>query len=170
MTFSDSYIDMTPAIVTKDHDRRDFSSRENIAAIKNLKVGIPAKFKFIADETKEFFPNITVVEIDSILDFFESGGEDADVLIMGAEAASFWTLLYPEYQVVIPQPVVGSIPLGYPIAKTDVKMLNFINRWIEVKKKDRAVEEAYNYWILGRGAVKKQPRWSIIRNVLHWID
>ena len=28
----------------------------------------------------------------------------------------------------------------------------------------------YDYWILGIGAEPVQPRWSVIRNVLHWID
>ena len=46
----------------------------------------------------------------------------------------------------------------------------FMNRWIELKKKDRTIEKLFNYWILGHGAVEKEPRWSIIRNVLKWVD
>jgi hypothetical protein len=28
----------------------------------------------------------------------------------------------------------------------------------------------YDHWILGKTANQRQPRWSIIRNVLHWVD
>lgn len=28
----------------------------------------------------------------------------------------------------------------------------------------------YGHWILGKQAIKRQPRWSIIRNMLHWVD
>jgi hypothetical protein len=28
----------------------------------------------------------------------------------------------------------------------------------------------YDYWILGKNAVPKPPRWSVIRNVLHWVE
>jgi len=170
MTFSDAYMDLTIGIVVKDHDRKDFATPERIKAIENLRVGIPIKFKYIASEAEDFFPNIEVIEIKSVPDFFEVGNDEVDILVMTAEIASAWTLLYPEYQVVVPQPVVGTIPVGYPVAADDIKMLNFINRWIDIKKKDKNIEEAYNYWILGRGAVEKQPRWSIIRNLLHWVD
>jgi hypothetical protein len=27
----------------------------------------------------------------------------------------------------------------------------------------------YDYWILGKNAVPTPPRWSVIRNVLHWV-
>ncbi len=28
----------------------------------------------------------------------------------------------------------------------------------------------YDYWILGKEVEAKEPRWSVIRNVLHWIE
>jgi hypothetical protein len=31
-------------------------------------------------------------------------------------------------------------------------------------------QELYDYWILGKGAVETRPRWSIVRDVLHWVD
>jgi hypothetical protein len=30
------------------------------------------------------------------------------------------------------------------------------------------VTRAYDYWILGKGADNRGPRWSILRNVLGW--
>jgi ABC-type amino acid transport substrate-binding protein len=78
--------------------------------------------------------------------------------------------LYPDYSVVVPKPDFAFLPLGYPIAKGDQDMVNFLNHWIDLKKKDKTIEKFYNYWILGRGAVEKKPRWSVIRNVLHWVD
>jgi hypothetical protein len=38
-----------------------------------------------------------------------------------------------------------------------------------LKKRDRTIDTLYDYWILGKNAVPKQPRWSVIRNVLHWV-
>jgi len=31
------------------------------------------------------------------------------------------------------------------------------------------IDRAYDYWILGQGAVVKRPRWSIVRDVLGWV-
>jgi len=30
------------------------------------------------------------------------------------------------------------------------------------------IDHAYDYWILGKGAEQKRPRWSIVRDVLGW--
>ena len=49
-------------------------------------------------------------------------------------------------------------------------MDEFIDHWVELKKLDGTIEEVYNYWILGKRSEQKEPRWSIIRNVLGWVD
>ena len=50
------------------------------------------------------------------------------------------------------------------------KMVRLLNTWIDLKKKDKTMKILYDYWILGAAAEEKEPRWSIIRNVLGWID
>ena len=70
-----------------------------------------------------------------------------------AEAGSAWTLLYPAYTVAIPQPDVLAVPLAYPMAPGDQEMVDFINLWLELKKKDKTITSLYDYWILGKNAV-----------------
>ncbi|MGD8461872.1 MAG: hypothetical protein PVH27_16075 [Desulfobacterales bacterium] len=41
---------------------------------------------------------------------------------------------------------------------------------VDVVVKGKLVEELFDHWILGRGAEEKQPRWSIIRDVMGWVD
>jgi hypothetical protein len=31
-------------------------------------------------------------------------------------------------------------------------------------------QHLYDFWILGRGAASTEPRWSVIRDVLGWVD
>ena len=91
-----------------------------------------------------------------------------DGLVFAAERGSAWTLMYPKFSVVIPEPDLVKVPLAYPIGGGDQVFVRFINTWIELKRKDGTLDGLYKYWILGQEAVPKQPRWSIIRNVLHW--
>ena len=43
--------------------------------------------------------------------------------------------------------------------------------WIDVKKKEHTFQRFYDYWILGQqAAANVEPRWSVIRNVLGWVD
>jgi ABC-type amino acid transport substrate-binding protein len=111
-----------------------------------------------------------VVQLESYRDFFEDNTGEVDALVTSAEVGSAWTLLYPEYQVVVPKPVLSLLPLGYPVDHGNTEMADFLNHWIDLKKKDRTIEKTYNYWILGQGVTIKEPRWSIIRNVLHWVE
>ena len=32
------------------------------------------------------------------------------------------------------------------------------------------IDQLYDHWILGRDAEKRGPRWSVIRDVLGWVD
>jgi hypothetical protein len=38
---------------------------------------------------------------------------------------------------------------------------------IELKGKNETIEALYDHWILGRNPREREPRWSILRNVLH---
>jgi hypothetical protein len=32
------------------------------------------------------------------------------------------------------------------------------------------LDSKYNYWILGKNIEENNSRWSVVRNVLHWVD
>jgi hypothetical protein len=46
--------------------------------------------------------------------------------------------------------------------------VNAVNEWIVFAKSEGAVQRAYDYWVLGKGAEEKRRRWSIMRDVLGW--
>jgi len=91
-----------------------------------------------------------------------------DAIAFPAERGSAWTLMYPRYTMVVPAPGAIRLPLAYPIAGNDSTFARYVNTWIELKKKDGTVAALYDYWILGRTADAGAPRWSVLRNVLHW--
>ena len=93
-----------------------------------------------------------------------------DAVALPAERGSAWTLMYPEYSVVVPGPDPIRVPLAFPIGKRDERFARFVNTWIGLKRKDGTLDAAYKHWILGQDAGPRPPRWSIIRNVLHWIE
>ena len=80
------------------------------------------------------------------------------------------TLLYPKYTVVVPEPGIVKIPLAYPVARRDQAWASFLNTWIELKRRDGTIDALYGHWILEKQAAKREPHWSIIRNLLHWVE
>ena len=87
-----------------------------------------------------------------------------------AESGSAWTLIYPDYSVAIPHPNVVSIPVAYALPRGDTRMKAFVDGWLELKKKDLTTQRLYDYWILGNSGEERQLRWSVLRDVLGWID
>ena len=172
MSFSDPYLDVTFAFVVKDNRREEFATVEKIMTTRGhgLTFGVRGGYEYYSNRAKESLPLAKVVQLESYRDFFEDNTGEVDALVTSAEVGSAWTLLYPEYQVVVPKPVLSLLPLGYAVALGNTEMADFLNHWIDLKKKDRTIEKTYNYWILGQGVTIKEPRWSIIRNVLHWVE
>jgi len=59
---------------------------------------------------------------------------------------------------------------AFGLALDAVELTDAVNEWVVFATNDGIIDRAYDYWILGRGAEEKQPRWSILRNVLGWVD
>lgn len=88
-----------------------------------------------------------------------------------AEGGSAWTLLFPGYQVALPFGDKLSLSLIYPYSGADdAAMDEFIDHWVMLKQHDGSVDRAFDHWILGKGTEKNGPRWSVIRDVLGWVD
>jgi ABC-type amino acid transport substrate-binding protein len=169
MAFSTPYLEQTMAFLVKDHRRREFSSREAIRRLTAPRIGV-LNIPYYIDALHHYLPHATLIILNTVTEFFEQHSEDLDAFLFVAEAGSAWTLLYPAYSVVVPQPDVFVIPLAYPMARGDPELVNFINTWIALKKRDRTIAALYDHWILGKNAVPQPRRWSVIRNVLHWVD
>ena len=124
-------------------------------------------------KAREFLPGAELVPLDSPAEFFEQRGNGANLqaLLFSAEAGSAWTMMHPEFTVATPFPRNIRMPVVVPYSgSSDPDMDELIDNWVLMSNNDGTYEAAYNYWILGEGTQTVQPRWSIIRDVLHWVD
>ena len=167
---SEPYLNETLGFVVKDQLRQDFSSWSNIRELGGFPVLIPA-LPYFTDVIRARAPELKLTVATSMKEI-EQGMKNGtwDAVVLPAERGSVMSLLHPKYTVVVPEPGVVKIPLAYPVARRDQEWANFINTWIELKRRDGTIDALYNHWILGKQTGKRQPRWSIMRNVLHWIE
>jgi hypothetical protein len=56
------------------------------------------------------------------------------------------------------------------VAHADQDLADYTNALIDLNKRDGTLTKLYDYWVFGRFATRAQPRWSVIRNVLHWVN
>ena len=169
LLFSSSYLDETLAFAVPDHSRTAFATWESIRALPHVTVAIP-DVRYYRDMLRARLPRAEIRVVGDLEKFFATWDPSVTAIAFPAERGSAWTLMYPQFSMVVPEPGVVRIPLAFPVARHDQAFASFISTWIDLKRKDGTIQAAYDYWVLGRESGQRQPRWSILRNVLHWID
>jgi Na+/H+-dicarboxylate symporter/ABC-type amino acid transport substrate-binding protein len=165
---SQAYLDETLAFVVPDAARDRFATWDGIRSRQPLTLAVP-DVAYYVDKLHALVPNAVVRPMRDVTAVLESASPDVDGVALPAERGSAWTLIYPAYTVVVPEPGLMKVPLAYPIARHDRRFQEFVNTWIELKKKDGTLDALFRYWILGQERGARRPRWSIVRDVLHWV-
>lgn len=164
--------DGSVGVVIRDERRGAFRSwndaRQRGAALRVLVPKAPDSISV----GRSLLPDATLIpfaartEMKGIL---ESGAPEVDAILYSSEHGAAWTLLYPEFSVVVPRPV-AFFPFGYAVARGNDELLGVVNAWLGEEKGNGAVEARYRYWMLGQVTrTDKPPRWSVIRDVLGWV-
>jgi Na+/H+-dicarboxylate symporter/ABC-type amino acid transport substrate-binding protein len=167
---STPYFTGTVGLVVRDERREEFAGVESLRGRRGLRVGVPLDARQLAVSLGRYFGDAPadVVEFESAGKFFEGRHPEIDAFLMPAEGAAAFTLLHPEFAVVVPQPDPVRLPYAFGLAPNAERMADAVNEWIVFAQSEGTIQRAYDYWVLGRGAEKKTPRWSILRNVLGW--
>ncbi len=160
-------------LIVKDYRRDDFRNWEDIEAQgKSLRLGVentPSNIAYL----KRLLKDAQIVPLDSMeqeLALLASGAEGIDAVADMAEEGAAQTLLYPHFTLVVPKPTIF-FPVAYSVARGNDDLLVSFNTWLLQEQSTGMVDELYRHWMLG-GAAKevKPPRWSVIRDVLGWVD
>ncbi len=144
--------------MVRDYRQCEFSSREALKELKAPKLAImdvPYSISFVRDHLRK----AELVIVHSSEEFFETRGKTVDGFVYSAEGGSAWSLLYPEYSVVVP-PAPITIPLSYAMARGDLEPVDYRNALVDLKKEDGTLKRLYDYWVLGRFAKITQLRWD----------
>ena len=168
-SFSRSYLDLTLAFIVPDHEREEFSDLETLRERSELTIALVSTHYF-ESRIRRLLPAANFVYLEAAEDFFNGGNQGADALLLSAEEGAAYSYRYPRYTVARAQRGAIRLPAAYAVPKGDVEMMEFVSNWIDLKRKDGTIDALYEYWMMG-GAVKPlKPRWSVIRDVLGWVD
>jgi ABC-type amino acid transport substrate-binding protein len=162
------YSEINLALLVKDHDRDLFKSKEKILANPEA-VFATNQSEYLRRRVKEEIPNINFITISSPRNFL-LGKTKADALFFSAEAGSAWTLVYPAFSVVRPDGLDIKLPVSMMLAKNNLELRRYMDNWIELKKFDGTIERLYQSWILGEASKSEEKPWSVLRDILHWVD
>ncbi|MDJ0662648.1 MAG: cation:dicarboxylase symporter family transporter [Crocosphaera sp.] len=165
INFSIPILKYTLGFLVPDYRQEEFKSWQRLQKLPSLRLGIPGHIPYYDAKIKGLIPKAKLVDIDSLQDLLDSKLKGLDAIIVPAESGSAWTLLYPNYSVAIPKPIIA-IPMAYALPYNDQSFLKVFNTWLQLKADDGTITSLYNYWIQGKVEAVQPPRWSILRDVL----
>jgi ABC-type amino acid transport substrate-binding protein len=168
MKFSDPTVTVHLAFVVPDGKKEEFTQLDSVQKMGGLRVAVYNNTALVP-VAHRLLPNATIVPIDSKEEFFVGG--KADAFMIPAEEGYTLTLQYPFYDVAIVQPYDSyQMMYAYPVAKNSSESYRLaLNYWLRMEKDYGMLDAKYDYWVLGKVPGAIEPRWSVIRNELHWV-
>lgn len=153
-------------LVVSEVRRHSYNNYSNIRQKKNLKIAA-LKGTAFPQHVKKLFPEAEVIEVDSPEDFTKNNQLDA--FCWTQEEAQPWTLYHPQYCTISPSPGLGKTNYTYAMSTHSPKLRAFVNQWLLLRNDDNFIPEQKSYWFSGQ-KTKNKTRWSIIKDVLHWVE
>ena len=168
MRFPRSISTVTAALIVPDHRREEISRMMDRHDFTGITLAT-ARSDDASTIASTLLPGAEFTTLGSLREYLESGGKGADGMVWAAESGSAWTLLYPNFSRVLIRPLF-QVPTSYPMALNNTELEGIISQWLGVIQVGPFDEQLYDHWILGKSADKRGKRWSMIRNVLGWVD
>ena len=172
LRLSAPYMTGTMALAVRDNRRHEFASIESLHRSHGLRIGVPLDTRQVQYSMRRYFGDADVefITLEFWQAFFEGRHPELDAFLVPAENGSAWSLMHPEFTVVVPQPDPVKVPSAFGLALNAGELTDAVNEWVVFATNEGMIQRAYDYWILGEGAAEKRPRWSILRDVLGWVD
>ena len=148
-TLTVPYSHQSMAFLVKESRRKEFSDWQSIISRKDLIIGIPEIF-YSENVVKRYFENTTAWEISTPRLFFKEEHQNIDGMLFGAATASAWTLLHPDYTVIVPKPARPELSMAFAISTNDHTFEVFMRNWIIMKQQNHDIEYLFDYWVAGK--------------------
>ena len=168
MKFTDPTVTVHLAFVVPDGNKDKFTQLDDVQKMDGLRVAVYNNTALVGI-AHQLLPRATIVPIDSKEEFFVGG--KADALMIPAEEGYTLTLQYPLFDVAIIKPTdTYQMMYAYPVAKeSSDSYLLALDYWLRTENNYGLLQKKYDYWVLGEIPAATEPRWSVVRDVLHWV-
>jgi Na+/H+-dicarboxylate symporter len=155
----------TAGFLVRDHERSRFSSLAKMRGRSNLTIAIPAS-RFARESFSVVLPNATLTTVESPRAFARGEVPDVDAVLMSAESAGAWTLIYPQFSVAVPSDLSLRIQISMALPRGQPDWLNYIDSWLSFEAGNGRIDRLFSRWVLGRDPGAAEPRWSILHDVI----
>lgn len=167
--FSKPYIKSPIIFVLSEPNKKKYKNSAYIFGDTSLKIAAVKGTSF-----EELLPKLFPYHQHILLEKYDmfDKNKEADVLIWEEYEAIAWILKHRMFRIMFPSPAIGQDTLCYILKQDDTQFLEFINNWLILKENEGFFKHQFDLWIQGKTDVidVKERRWSVVRNVLKWVD
>jgi ABC-type amino acid transport substrate-binding protein len=165
---TDSYLALNLALLVEDHRAKDFDTREELKAMAGVRLGaVEGMVNLRPGILRDI--QLQIVPIEDPREFLEGEDTDVDAMIVSAESGTILTMSFPRFSIVIPRGVSLRVPIVFA-TRDRGELSRLVDSWIKLKREDGTIEKLYEHWVLGKELTKTKKRWSILRDLLGWVD
>jgi proton glutamate symport protein len=167
LSASEPYFQSPLALFLPSDRASRFRTREQILRMHDLRIGVfddPVLRPLVAS----LFPDARIVVVPSyqvLPDFSQM-----DAAVWSLEQAAALARSHAGITAVVPEDLGSPFLLTYLMPPRSDETIHFVNYWLELRKADGMQARERSYWIQGRPYAVPTPRWSVVRNVLHWVN
>lgn len=164
MEFTFPYYENINALIVPRAKRKEYLRLTDVQELSDFKLGAGGAQVQIA---ATHFPKAQITQ-NSQYERLIDGTIDA---ILWSETNSrIWCLSHPEFVTISYGTKLGINYFGYPVRQHATDLGFFLNNWLSLKQQSGFHKAMESYWIDGIRPGTRPPRWSVLRNVLHWVD
>ena len=118
---------------------------------------------------RELLPGATITTQHDVAALVRRRAADVDAFALPAERGSAWTL---RIRLLRGRAGTGSDQGAARLPDRQARCsAGAIREYVDrAEAQGRHLDAAYQHWILGHDATPARPRWSIVRDVLHWME
>jgi proton glutamate symport protein len=167
VTVSKPYLQSPLALIVRSDRAHRFLDGPKIKGQRGLKI---ATFKsdILEPMARTLFPQAEVIIVPDYGTLLRD--ESIDAALWTLEQARAWAAANPGFSAVVPSDFGPPFLIAYLMPPNSTELANFINQWLDLQRAKGFEQRLKEYWLEGEPRRDDRPRWSIIRNVLHWVD
>jgi ABC-type amino acid transport substrate-binding protein len=162
LSFTHPYHEENAVLVVPQPQKKHFLDLRLITSEQGLKIGAFGEYKHYV---RQHFPAAILVSLDS-MDPLEKTGE-VTAWLTSRTSGFIWCLSHPDFVTIDYDGLIGKAYFSYPVRNEEFKFVSFLNNWMKLKELSGFQQQMNNYWLKGEALIKPEPRWSILRNILH---
>ena len=154
------------ALLVRSDSANKFLSRAAVAQLQHVKIAV-LRSDVLVPLAKKLFPaaNIEVVTgYDALLQ-----DKSIDAGLWTLDQAKAWAEANPGFTAVVSADLGAPLSMAYLMPPNSPLFIRYINEWMALQRANGFERRTSDYWLNGVPRESLEPRWSVIRNLLHWL-